>query len=188
MSVNATHFERIPTFPEKQESSTPVVHAIIETPARRRHKYAFEPKFGTFVLKSTLAEGLTWPYDYGFIPQTLAEDGDPLDVLFLGDEPTFPGCLIEARLLGIVHLEKDGKENDRVLACAKPVEGVAQTTDAYRDIKDVPQENIDGICRFLVEYSQEQGHKISFKGVSGKQAALEAIKTASTNFGKDGAS
>src|SRR5438270_7462999 len=90
-AINPTHYEQIPTFPENEkDGGDHFVHAVIETPARQRHKYAFEPKYGAFQLKAVLAEGLSWPYDYGFIPQTLAEDGDPLDVLFLADESTFP--------------------------------------------------------------------------------------------------
>jgi len=184
-AINPTHYEQIPTFPDKKkEDGDHFVNAIIETPARQRHKYAFEPKYGAFQLKAVLAEGLSWPYDYGFIPQTLAEDGDPLDILFLADESTFPGCLVEARVIGIVHLEKNGEENDRILACAKRVEGVAQTTDAYDKIADVPEENIQGLCRFLVEYSEEQGNDITFKGVDGPKKALEAVCSAAEAFGK----
>jgi len=131
---------------------------------------------------TTLAEGLAWPYDYGFIPQTLAEDGDPLDILFLADQATFPGCLVEARVIGIVHLKKNGDENDRILACAKKVKGIAQTTDAYEKIGDVPEENIRGLCRFLVEYSEEQGNDIVFKGVDGPKKAMAAIRETAERF------
>ena len=81
--VNATHFERIPTFPRPKDRN--VVHAIVETPRDIRHKFALEPKYGILKLKHTIAQGLAWPYDYGFIPQTLADDGDPTDIVFLSD-------------------------------------------------------------------------------------------------------
>ena len=81
----------IPAFvPDEKD----LAFAVIETPAQTRHKYAFEPKYGIMLLKMTLAEGLAWPYDYGFIPQTLGDDGDPVDVLVLNDAPTFSGCLL----------------------------------------------------------------------------------------------
>ncbi len=180
-TISPTRFDHIPIFPPGGKDEL-LVHAIIETPARQRHKYAFVPDFGAFKLMTTLAEGLAWPYDYGFIPQTLAEDGDPLDILFLADQATFPGCLVEARIIGIVHLKKNGNENDRILACAKKVKGIAQTTDLYEKMSDVPQENIRGLCRFLVEYSEEQGNDIVFKGVDGRKKAMDAIKDTAERF------
>src|SRR5579864_1011449 len=107
--VNPTHFEDIPTF---VKSGKYVVNAIVETPRNQRHKYAFVPKYGLFSQKLLLPDGLLWPYDYGFIPRTLGDDGDPLDLLFLGDEPTFTGCVVKARVIGIVNLKKNGVEND----------------------------------------------------------------------------
>ncbi len=180
-SISPTRFDHIPIFPAGGKDEL-LVHAIIETPARQRHKYAFVPDLGAFKLMTTLAEGLAWPYDYGFIPRTLAEDGDPLDILFLADQSTFPGCLVEARVIGIVHLKKNGDENDRILACAKKVKGIAQTTDAFDKIGDVPEENIRGLCRFLVEYSVEQGNEIDFKGVDGPKKAMAAIHETAERF------
>jgi inorganic pyrophosphatase len=98
--VNPTNFNHIPTYVPDQKHH--VAYAVIETPAATRHKYAFEPKYGIMLLKATLAEGLHWPYDYGFVPQTLADDGDPIDILILNDEPTFSGCLLEVRILGAI--------------------------------------------------------------------------------------
>src|SRR5579872_6277039 len=73
-NVNPSHFEVIPTFPEDGKNKYSV-HAIIETPRNLRHKYALEPEYGIFKLKTIIAEGLAWPYDYGFIPRTLGDDG-----------------------------------------------------------------------------------------------------------------
>ena len=174
MTINATHYERIPPFPKGADTHT--IHVVVETPRDIRHKYAFDPKLGIFVLKQTIAEGLAWPYDYGFIPGTLGDDGDPLDVVFLCDEPTFTGCLAAARLLGVIRLEKNGERNDRLIACAQRMSGIAQSTDAYDDIDDVPREALDSLCRFLVEYSAEQGNTITFKGVRPRKKALAAIE------------
>ncbi len=87
-------YDKISTFPEENTDGN-VVYAVMETPQKTRHKYAFDAQIGIFMLKHTLASGLEWPYDYGFIPQTLGNDGDPLDILLLQDEPTFPGCLVK---------------------------------------------------------------------------------------------
>lgn len=178
----SAHLENIPTFASGNEEGR--VHAVIETPRNIRYKYAFDHKLGVFRLRSTLPEGLQWPYDYGFIPQTLADDGDPLDILVLTDIPTFTGCLMEARVLGVVRLAKDGVENDRILAAPTQVDGVSQPSDAFADVDDVPKNTLDDISRFLIEYSQEQGHTIEFKGVRNKKKALRTIEAAIEAFVK----
>jgi inorganic pyrophosphatase len=181
--INPSHFEKIPTFPDDADDRY-VVHAIIETPRNIRHKFALEAKYGIFRLSSTIAEGLEWPYDYGFIPQTLGDDGDPLDVLYLNDEPTFCGCLVQARIIGIIHLKKNGEENDRLIACAERCDGIAQSTDGYNDMDDVPKQVQDSLCRFLVEYSTNQDNKIKFKGVGPRKQALRAIQAGLKKFKK----
>jgi inorganic pyrophosphatase len=168
--------DRIPSQVEGKPDD--IVHVVIETPRDQRHKYAYDPKFQLFTRTQILPEGLTWPYDYGFLPQTLADDGDPIDALFLSDEPTFTGCLVEARVLGIVRICKNGVENDRLITAPRPQDGVAQTTDAFKDIDDLPEETLHGICRYLVEYSEEQGNKLEFRGAKGKKKALHAIEDA----------
>lgn len=181
-SLNATHFDRIAPFPDPDDKH--IVHVIVETPRDIRHKYALDPQLGIFKLKQTIPEGLAWPYDYGFVPATRADDGDPLDAVFLCDEPTFAGCLVEARLLGIILLEKNGERNDRLVTCAKHMDGLAQSTDDYDDIDDIPKDSIDSLCRFLVEYSAEEGNVMKFKGKKGRKAALDAIKAGMRRFNK----
>jgi inorganic pyrophosphatase len=176
--INPTNYEAIPAFAAGNGNHGRRVHAVIETPRDTRHKYAFEPKLGIFKLKQTLPEGLEWPYDYGFVPRTLADDGDPLDVLVLSTIPTFTGCLLETRVLGIVRLKKNGVENDRVIAAPPRQSGVSQRSDAFDDIDDVPKETIGDVCRFLVEYSEEEGNKIEFRGVRSRKKAMAAIETA----------
>src|SRR5512142_3126073 len=105
---------------KKGNSDTHTV--IIETPRNSRNKYKFDEKTGRFKLSKVMPEGMMFPYDFGFIPKTEAEDGDPLDVLVLNDEPMFPGCELECRLVGVIKaLQKEkGKENrnDRLIAVA----------------------------------------------------------------------
>src|SRR4029077_1527901 len=97
------------------------VTVVIETPKGSRNKYAFDPEIGAFALKKVLPAGMTFPYDFGFVPRTLAEDGDPVDVLVLMDEPAFAGCVTQCRLIGVIQGEQQaGKghsvRNDRVVA------------------------------------------------------------------------
>jgi inorganic pyrophosphatase len=175
INVNPTHFQNIPAFADNGKDKY-AIHVIIETPRDIRNKYYFNEDYGIFKLGSVIAEGLAWPYDYGFIPQTLGDDGDPLDVLFLSDAPTFTGCLSDARLIGIIRLLKNGKENDRLLACPPHMKGVAQKTDDFDDIDDVPEDLMRSITTFLVQYSEEEDNTIEFKGIASRSKALKALE------------
>ena len=99
------------------------IHVIIETPKGSRNKYAFDAERKVFQLKRVLPVGMAFPYDFGFIPSTRAEDGDPVDVLVLMDEPAFPGCLLECRVIGVIEGEQGKKKqkerNDRIVAVEK---------------------------------------------------------------------
>ncbi|MGA8575409.1 MAG: inorganic diphosphatase [Candidatus Cybelea sp.] len=178
-AVNATNYAMIPTFVPKEKD---LVFAVIETPAGIRHKFAFEAKYGIMRLKMTLAEGLMWPYDYGFIPQTLGDDGDPIDVLVLNDAPTFSGCLLDVRVIGGILLKKNGVVNDRLVACPRQRKGVALKTDRFDEMDDVPKEMLEGIERFLVEYSEEEGNKITLEGKCSRKEAYKLIERAHKEF------
>src|SRR6187399_1471528 len=80
--------------------SDDAIQVIIETPKGSRNKYAFDAEQKIFELKKVLPAGMAFPYDFRFVPSTIAEDGDPIDVLVLMDEPAFPGCLLQCRLVG----------------------------------------------------------------------------------------
>ncbi len=96
--------------------------AVIETPKGRRGKLAYDPQSGAFELKRMLPDGMSFPLDFGFVPGTRGQDGDPLDILVLGDEPSAPGTLLAVRLIGLIEAEQseDGLtlRNDRILAVA----------------------------------------------------------------------
>jgi inorganic pyrophosphatase len=108
------------------------IQVIIETPKGSRNKYVFDPKQKVFELKKVLPAGMSFPYDFGFIPSTLADDGDPVDVLVLMDKPAFPGCLLKCRVIGVIEGEQKGKKqkerNDRIVAAE-------QDNHSFADIK-----------------------------------------------------
>jgi inorganic pyrophosphatase len=92
------------------------VLVVIETPKGSPNKFAFEPRFGTFVLKGVLPAGAVFPFDFGFVPSTRAEDGDPVDVLVLMDAPAFPGCVVPSRLVGVIEAEQtEGGKTERTI-------------------------------------------------------------------------
>src|ERR1700756_2661221 len=110
------------------------IQVIIETPKGSRNKFAFDPEQKVFQLMKVLPAGMAFPYDFGFIPSTKAEDGDPVDVLVLMDEPAFPGCLLKCRIVGVIEGEQGKKKqkerNDRIVA-------VEQANHSYSQIKHI---------------------------------------------------
>jgi inorganic pyrophosphatase len=149
---------------------------IIETPKGSRNKYSYDPEQGIFTLRKVLPEGMVFPYDFGFLPRTLAPDGDPIDVLLLMDEPAFPGCLIPSRLIGVMEGEQpDGKKkvrNDRLIA-------VAELSHAYRDwkrLKDLPGQFVKELEAFFVNYHGLEGKNYKLLGCKEADTALDLIK------------
>jgi inorganic pyrophosphatase len=100
-----------------------LLRVVIETPKGSRNKFAFNPDDHIFELKKVLPAGMTFPYDFGFVPSTEADDGDPVDVLVLMDEPAFPGCVLSCRPIGVIEGEqghgKGKQRNDRIIAVEK---------------------------------------------------------------------
>jgi inorganic pyrophosphatase len=155
-----------------------LIQVIIETPAGSRNKFAFDPDQAIFALKNVLPAGMVFPYDFGFLPQTIAPDGDPIDVLLLMDEPAFPGCAVKARLIGVIEGEQlDGKKkirNDRLVA-------VAEMSHMYaniRKLKDLPAQWLTELQDFFVNYHNLEGKKYKLLGCKGEDAALRLIKKA----------
>lgn len=154
------------------------LQVIIETPKGSRNKYAFDPKQEIFSLTKVLPAGMCFPYDFGFLPLTLAPDGDPIDVLLLMDEPAFPGCAVPARLIGIIEGEQlDGKKrirNDRLVA-------IAQANHMYnnvRKLKDLPDQFVHELQVFFVNYHNLEGKRYKLLGCKGIDAAMTLIKQA----------
>jgi inorganic pyrophosphatase len=155
-----------------------IVRVVIETPKGCRNKYKFEPGMRAFKLSSVLPEGMVFPYDFGFIPGTHAEDGDPIDVLLLMDQPAFPGCVIESRLVGVIEAEQieEGKKqrNDRLIA-------VAEENHSYsdlRDLKDINPTLLKDLGQFFVNYHQARGSKFKVLGVRGPTQAYRLLRKA----------
>jgi inorganic pyrophosphatase len=161
------------------DKSDKLLQVIIETPRGCRNKYSFDETQKIFVLKAALPAGMAFPYDFGFVPQTTADDGDPIDVLVLMDEPAFPGCALMARLIGVIEGEqtapkKDPVRNDRLVA-------VADTTHMYakfKRLKDMPKHALKEIEEFFVNYHRLQGKKYKLLGIKGEKTALAMIAKA----------
>lgn len=158
------------------DEETGALNVIIETPKDCRNKYAFDEALGVFVLKGVLAAGHVFPYDFGFIPQTLGGDGDPLDVLVLMDEAAFAGCLVPSRLIGVIEAEqteRNGKttRNDRLIAVAAD----SHTHSDVRSINDLNETLVDQIEHFFVSYNQIKGKEFKPMGRFGARKAKTLV-------------
>lgn len=153
-----------------------ILQIVIETPAKSRNKFAFDPDQEIFTLKSILPAGMVFPYDFGFVPGTKGGDGDPVDVLLLMDEPAYPGISVNTKLIGVIEGEQiEGKRrirNDRLVA-------VAVATHQYAKIKtisDLPKEWIEELEKFFVNYHEMQGKQYRLLGCKGPKTAFRLVK------------
>jgi inorganic pyrophosphatase len=154
------------------------INMIVETPRGSRHKFALNEELGLIEFSRTLPSGMTWPCDFGFIPQTLALDGDALDVALLIEEGTFVGCLVQARLVGMIGFVKNGEENNRLLAVPATKGGAGSHWTDVQDIGDLSPRTVREIEAFLTQYNEFEGAQIELTGVQNRDAALEAVKAA----------
>ncbi|MEQ9031693.1 MAG: inorganic diphosphatase, partial [Aggregatilineales bacterium] len=112
-----------------------VVYAVVEVPKGSRNKYEYSKTAGVIKLDRVLYSPLHYPGDYGFIPQSYFEDGDPMDILVMMNAPTFPGCVIEARPLGMFKMIDRGEKDYKILA----VPATDPNFDEYHDLDDLPK-------------------------------------------------
>lgn len=147
------------------------IEIFVEIPKGSRNKYEFDHEHNVIRLDRRLLSAMTYPGDYGFIPETLGEDGDPLDALVLVDDPTFPGCLVKARPLGIFWME-DEKGPDAKVICVPD----DPRWEGVNDIEDLPSSLRAEIEHFFDVYKQlEPGKSSSTKGFESRAAALRQI-------------
>ena len=151
------------------------IQVIIETPKGSRNKYAFDEEQRVFALKKVLPAGMTFPYDFGFIPSTKAEDGDPTDVLVLMDEPAFPGCLLKCRIIGVIEgqqgKKKKGERNDRIIA----IEEANHSYAHIHHVKELGKKFVKELEEFFVNYHDLQGEKYRILDVKGPAEARRRI-------------
>lgn len=160
------------------DEKTGVCRAVVETPKGRRAKFDYDPKLKAFRMKTLLPEGMSFPLDFGFIPSTLCDDGDPLDIMILVDEPTFAGAVLDVRLIGVIEAEEEEKgeteRNDRVLA----VPTVSRLYAAIKSPGQLPKDFIDNLTDFWVQKDRLEGKVFRPLGVKDAKAAIAIVKGA----------
>ena len=156
-----------------------IVNVLIEIPGGSKNKYEFDKDMGAFALDRVLYASVQYPFDYGFIPNTLADDGDPLDGMVIMDEPTFPGCVIAARPIGMLEMI-DGGDRDEKLLC------VPDKDPRYAKVKsleDIASHRLDEIAEFFRTYKNLEKKVTEIQGWQGADKVLplleECIKAAS---------
>jgi inorganic pyrophosphatase len=167
-----------PTRLEPVRKKDGLLQVIVETPKGSRNKFSFDEEQEIFCLKKVLPAGMVFPHDFGFLPKTIAEDGDPIDVLLLMDEPAFPGVLVPSRLIGVIEGEQvDGKKrirNDRLVAIADANHMYAN----IRKLSDLPKQFLRELENFFVNYHELEGKEYKLLGCKGIAEAEQLINKA----------
>ena len=151
--------------------------AVIEATQGTRHKLKYRREWRAFVLSGVLPLGLSFPYDFGFLPSTLGDDGDPLDILVLADEAMPPGTVAPCRLVGVIEAEQQAKgeraeRNDRLLAVAEPSHRYGEC----RELRDIAEAALEEIEQFFVVYNAHKGGRFTPLARRGTAAATRLVE------------
>jgi len=163
-------------------SRRPVLDVVIETPAGSRNKFTYDEGVDAFRLHKILPVGFAFPFDFGFVPDTLAADGDPIDVLIVADEPTFTGCVMSVRLLGVLVAEQTEKDetirNYRLLATPESAKIPARA----RTLRDLPRRMLEQIEHFFIAYNRYENREFKIVKRAGAAAAVKLVVEARRKY------
>jgi inorganic pyrophosphatase len=149
---------------------------VVETPKGSAQKYSYDPKNKWFKLKKILPEGMVFPFDFGFIPKTKGGDGDPLDIIIISELKSFPGCVMDCRVIGGIEAEQKEKgetvRNDRFLAIPE----ASQMFSLVKEMDELPEDVVEQLETFFVNYNKLEGRKFKPLKRLKAQQALKMIK------------
>ena len=157
-----------------------VVHALIEIPLGSKNKYELDEKTGRIMLDRVLYAAMIYPAEYGIIENTLAPDGDPLDILVICSDPTFPGCVVPARVLGYLSMVDNGKVDYKLIS-------VVDCDPRYADVhqlEDLPKFILKEIANFFANYKVLQDVVVEVGDYHNKEDAIRIIAECEENFRK----
>ena len=149
-----------------------VIDALIEIPLGSKNKYELDKRTGRIKLDRVLYAAMIYPAEYGIIEQTLAPDGDALDILVICNDPTFPGCTVPARVLGYLDMVDGGKLDYKLIA----VVDCDPRYDSIRELEDLSPFVLKEIANFFANYKVLQGIKVEVGDYHGKEEAAEVIR------------
>jgi inorganic pyrophosphatase len=158
-----------------------VIDVIVEIPAGGRNKYEYDHERHLIRLDRRLATSMAYPADYGFVPETCALDGDPLDALVMLDDPTFPGCLVRVRVVGVFRMRDEAGPDAKLLTVLEH----DPSRDETHDLDDLPTHLLEEIQHFFSVYKTlEPGKSTETIGFDGRTAALEELRTSRERYAK----
>jgi inorganic pyrophosphatase len=171
----------LPSFTEDGD-----VYVVVETPRGSRAKFDYDPKLETFTLAKSLLTGLTYPHDWGFVPSTKGDDGDPIDIMVVHDATTFPGIVLTCRVIGVLQIEQKSKgkseRNDRLFAVPRR----SHAEQGLRDVRDLSSPIQEEIEKFFIATDDLEDKKLEIIGWKGPKVAVQTIKDAAKSFAQDG--
>lgn len=149
-----------------------LVNVLIEIPAGSKNKYEFDKDMNAFALDRVLYASVQYPYDYGFIPNTLADDGDPLDGMVIMDQPTFPGCVITARPIGMLEMIDGGDRDEKILCVPDKDPRYAHV----KSLKDIANHRLDEIAEFFRTYKNLEKKTTEILGWKDVESVLPIVE------------
>lgn len=158
-----------------------IVDALIEIPLGSKNKYELDEKTGKIRLDRVLYAAMIYPAEYGIIENTLAPDGDPLDILVICHDPTFPGCTVPARVLGYLSMTDNGKTDYKLIS----VVDCDPRYDDTHSLSDLPSFQLKEIANFFANYKVLQGVEVRVGQYHGKEEAMEIIAQCKAAFLKE---
>ena len=158
-----------------------LIDAIIEIPMGTKNKYEIDHKTGRIRLNRVLFSSVEYPCEYGFIENTLSDDGDPLDILVLSSSKTFPGCIIESRVLGYLDIIDDGDGDQKVIS----VVNNDPRWNHIQKLEDLPEHTIMEIREFFKTYKHLQGIKVEIGELHGLEETKQLIQECYDNYKKN---
>ena len=173
-----TNLLKLPTFNDDGN-----LRVVVETPRGSQAKLGYDPKLKAFTLSKSLLTGLSYPYDWGFIPATRAEDGDPLDVMVIHDAATYPGLVLKCKIIGVLQVEqrskgKKAKRNDRLFAVPRGSHAERDLSDV-RDLTSAKREELE---KFFIDTDELEDKELKILGWKGPKAALRTIQAGAKAF------
>src|SRR5271170_5457876 len=161
------------------------VYVVVEPPRGRRAKFDYDATLKTLTLSKSLLTGLTYPHDWGFVPSTKADDGDPLDIMVIHDATTFPGIVLTCRIIGVLQIEQKSKgkveRNDRLFAVPRR----SHSEQGLRDVRNLSKAIRLELAKFFIATDELEDKTLEIIGWKGPKIATKAIKDSAKNFSKD---
>lgn len=160
------------------EDAPALFNAVIEIPRGSKVKYELDKKTGLVVVDRVLYSSVVYPHNYGFIPQTYCEDGDPLDVLVLMQETVVPMCFLRAKPIGVMHMLDSGERDDKIIA----VHADDPEYRGFHDISELPQHRLLEIRRFFEDYKKNENKSVQVDKIDGRDVAMKVVQEAMDSY------